>query len=74
MPYVLCPSCHRCMLASEFIQCDGSDFSHFALCPACDACIPLPGAEHTLQSFENANEHVGVMNWVVEQSFAGEAK
>jgi hypothetical protein len=74
MPYFLCPSCHRSMLASEFIQCDGSNRYHFALCPECDACFPLPGADQALQCFGDANQQVSTLNGIVEQSFMGVAK
>ena len=48
MPFVLCPSCHRSMLASEFLDCEDENCMHFIQCPACDACIPLavPVTEH----------------------------
>ncbi len=46
MPTVLCPSCHRTLLASEYLMCDGQHGRYFLQCPACDACIPLPAIEH----------------------------
>ncbi len=46
MPTVLCPSCHRTMLASDYLLCDEQQGSHFLQCPACDACIPVFSTEH----------------------------
>jgi hypothetical protein len=74
MPYILCPSCHRSMLASEYFQCYDSDCAHFAQCPACDACFPLPCPDHALQSVENNQQHAAAQQRVVEHSFVGDAK
>ncbi len=71
MPYVLCPSCHRSMLASEYFRCAGPNCSFFALCPACDACLPLPEGEHFLPGFETTDRQPVVQTSVVEPNFAG---
>ncbi len=46
MRYVLCPFCHRIMLASDYLLCDDQHGSRFLQCPECSACIPLPAIEH----------------------------
>jgi hypothetical protein len=46
MPYVRCPYCHCSAPASDYLLCADRQGSRFALCPECDACIPLPVPEH----------------------------
>jgi hypothetical protein len=46
MTYVLCPYCHCSAPASDYLLCDDPHGSRFLQCPACDACIPLPTAQH----------------------------
>lgn len=46
MTYVRCPYCHCSAPAPDYLQCDDQAHQHFALCPECDACIPLPATEH----------------------------
>ncbi len=46
MTSVPCPYCRLPSPPNAFEQCTGPDGMHFALCPECDACIPLSATEN----------------------------
>ena len=52
MFYRRCPYCHCSAPASDYLQCDDENCNHFAQCPECSACIPLPVTEHHEVSLE----------------------
>ena len=44
MFHILCPVCHSPLAASDYLECEAANTGHFAQCPECGACIPLPEA------------------------------